>query len=167
LNGNSVSLIIWALMHLLEDPPLLATAREEAVAAYTTDENGARCIDMKKLATMPILQAVFAETLRLHVNLAVAREVYNPIVLEGYEIPKGAYLHGYTGLAHFDDEVWAKDGHPASEFWASRHLVEVVVDKTDEAGAVRKTSEFSLADKAGSYFPFGTRKHAPKRGRGY
>ncbi|KAK1751298.1 cytochrome P450 [Echria macrotheca] len=148
LNGNSIPMVTWSLMHLLQDPELLAAAREEAVQVYSTDGNGSRDIDIVKLGKMPILQAVFAETLRLHTEVTIAREVWNPVVVEGYKIPKGAFIHGYAGLAHYDEEVWGKDGHPADEFWAGRHLVEVEKDG-------KKRLEFSSADRAGNYFPFG------------
>lgn len=45
------------------------------------------------------------------------------------------------------------DEHPASEFWAERHVKRT--EKSDESGGVVVESRFSLASRSNALFPFG------------
>lgn len=141
-------------MHLLQDPPLLAAARKEATETVQVDPaSGVRTINLAKLLSMPLLQAIFAETLRLHVAVTLSREIHNPVVFEGHTIPRGAYIQAFTGISHVEEETWGRQGHPASDFWPGRHLVTTTT--RDANGEVCTKQEFSLAGKTGAYFPFG------------
>lgn len=43
--------------------------------------------------------------------------------------------------------------HPASEFWAHRHVQEV--ETVDRSGQIHTRLEFSMAGREGYFFPFG------------
>ncbi|KAK3370750.1 hypothetical protein B0T24DRAFT_705186 [Lasiosphaeria ovina] len=92
----------------------LDAAREEAMQALVTDA--------AKLVTLPLLQSIYVETLRLHFSMAITRKTKAAIVLERHQIPKGSFVQALTPISHFDDTVWAKDGRPATEFWVGRYL---------------------------------------------
>lgn len=151
LLANTVSVVTWAVMHLLQNPNLLARAREEAKRALVFDDEQYR-VDRAKLMGMPLLQAIFAETLRLHVIFPVMREVMEPVEFAGYKIAKGSYIQGAGGIEHFDDASWAKDGHGADEFWPERFLVHA------EGG--NEVPVFSTEGKNGKFFPFGKSKQS-------
>ncbi|KAM7212118.1 Cytochrome P450, partial [Rhypophila decipiens] len=146
LNSNIIPAATWMLMHIVADNSLLSAVREEALQAAST---GARSIDRTKLVSLPLLQSVYIEVLLLRVSFVLMREVTNPngIDLNGNKIPWGAFLQGITDLAHFDEQVWASEGHPSGEFWASRHLAWKVV-------AGKKVAEVSMEGRNGSYFPY-------------
>lgn len=135
----------WAMMHLIADPQLYRAVREECLAASTADPTtGRRTFDPQKLLSMPLLQSVYTETLRLHVSINVTREVTQSITLDGYRLTAGASIQAPSQIGQYNEAVWGSERHPASQFWAGRHL------KHDGGKA-----EFSMAGRTSSFFPFG------------
>lgn len=144
-NANSVPMSTWAMMELIADPELYRAVREECLAASTADPvTGKRTFDPQKLLGMPLLQSVFIETLRLHVSINVTRQVTQPITLDGYVLSPGSLIQAPSQIGQYDEAVWGSAGHPASEFWAGRHL------KHDNG-----KPEFTMAGRTSSFFPFG------------
>ena len=133
------------MMELAQDPELLKAVREEVETAYVTDHTtGRRALDLQKTIGLPLLQSIYTETLRLHMSINVARMVLEPIEIEGYELGAGTLLQAPTTIAHTEEDIWSVDGHPASQFWARRHLKEV-----------DGTQQFATAGRPSSFFPFG------------
>ncbi|KAH8203207.1 hypothetical protein TruAng_002612 [Truncatella angustata] len=152
-NSNSIPVAIWALSYLVQDPDLFQEVRKEVRDAETTDlSTGERTIDVGKLITAPLLQAVFSETLRLHMSFNVLREVKDSVSMDGHTLHKGVLLQAPMQVAHYDD-LWAVDGHPANEFWPGRHIK--YKDETDETGSISRVKTFSLGGRPSHYFPFG------------
>ena len=146
---------MWMIVELAKDPTLLEAVREEVATTYVTDpETGKRTFDIQKLAILPLLQSVFTETLRLRMNFNIIRQVNEPFDVDGYTLKKGAMLQAPMMVAHYDEAVWGNAGHPASEFWAERHIK--YVDETDDSGNVCRKRTFAMAGRPSSYFPFGT-----------
>ena len=141
LQSNTVPIATWVLVHLLQRRDIYEAARKEARQALTADGG----IDCQKLVAMPLLQALFVETLRLHVIFPLLREATEDVEFEGYRIPKGSYVQGAGGIEHFEEATWTKDGHGPLEFWPERHLIE-----GENGEAV-----FSMAGKTAKFFPFG------------
>lgn len=142
------------LFHIAEDPSLFQAVREEATQAIKVDlTTGARSIDLAKLLALPLIQSVYLEALRVYVSVTVTRETVNPIVLQGHKVPKGAFVQGMTGISHMEDEVWARDGHPASEFWAARHIA--YKKRKSETGETKLVPEVSMEGRANAFFPYG------------
>ena len=75
---------------------------------------------------LPILKAVYSETLRLYVQAYVMRYTdHEDVQLDGWLIPKCSTIMVATGLAHRNPRVWntgENDAHPVDEFWADRFL---------------------------------------------
>ncbi|RYP42015.1 hypothetical protein DL768_010408 [Monosporascus sp. mg162] len=152
-NSNSIPIAIWTLVYLVRDPALYQEVRQEVHEAETTDPStGQRTIDVGKLMVAPVLQAVFSETLRLHMSFNVLREVKDSVTMNGHVLHTGALLQAPMQVAHYD-ESWAADGHPVDEFWPGRHIK--YVEGTDEAGNISRQKTFSLGGRPSSYFPFG------------
>lgn len=133
-------------MEIIKDPSLLKAVRDEVATVTTTDpETGKPTIDSQKVVALPLLQSIFTETLRLRINFNIIRDVKQPITLDGHTIPQGSLLQAPMQVAHYNEAIWAADGHPAADFWAERHI------KTGDGG--RRV--YSMAGSSTSYFPFG------------
>lgn len=146
---------MWMILELAKDPDLWQSIRAEVATCQITDpETGATTLDTDKLVTLPLLQSVFTEVLRMHMNFNVIRHTKEPIDVDGIVIAKGSMLQAPMVVAHYDENVWGAAGHPSSEFWAGRHLRHT--EKRDESGNVRHEVEYAMAGRPSSFFPFGT-----------
>ncbi|CDM29517.1 hypothetical protein DTO013E5_5153 [Penicillium roqueforti] len=155
LNGNTVPVTTWAMIELIKDRTLFEAVRTEAMEAYITDTNtGAKRIDAQKLINLPLLQSLYIEIMRLHVSFNVTRKVMQPIQVDGYMIEKGALLQTCSQIAHYEDAVWATSEHPASEFWAWRH-VQYVDSRDDSTGETTRQAQFAMKGRPSSFFPYG------------
>ncbi|KAK4173622.1 putative cytochrome P450 E-class, group IV [Triangularia setosa] len=153
-NGNSIPVTIWCLMEIVKDRDLLEAVREEAMTTYDTDsDTGARSIVLQKLLVLPLLQSIYVEAMRLHVSMNVTREATAPFDLGGYRLEKGSLIQACTEISHLDEEVWGDKEHPASEFWAARHVK--YTEETDKSGKVKRVPQFSMAGRQNDWFPYG------------
>lgn len=145
---------MWMIIELAKDTSLFQAVRQELATAYATEpETGTRSIDTRKLVTLPLLQSVFTETLRLHMNFNIIRNVKEPVTMDGVNIGKGSMFQAPMLVAHYDEAVWGVAGHPASEFWAERHLR--YTEDRDGFGHVNRERHFAMAGRPTSFFPFG------------
>ncbi|KAI1373127.1 cytochrome P450 [Hypoxylon crocopeplum] len=149
LNTNTIPVCTWALMEVIKDPDLFQATREEvsrALVVYPT--TGKRMLDTQKLASLPLIQSIYTESLRLHMSLNVTRTAKEDFTVAGFTLPKGCTIQAPTQISHCEEAVWGTPDHPASEFWAHRH---VKTSGTTDA----KRGEFSMAGRTGSFFPYG------------
>ncbi|GKT94837.1 cytochrome P450 family protein [Colletotrichum tofieldiae] len=155
INANTIPVTTWALMEALQDPKLFEAVREEALQTMTRDPTtGERCFDTAKLVSMPLMQSIYIECMRLHVSIAITREVAETTKLQGYRLEKGSMIQAPTNLMHLDEQIWGQEGHPASEFWAERHIKHV--KKVDEdTGFVTTERQFVMGAKPSEFFPYG------------
>ncbi|KAK1997997.1 cytochrome P450 [Colletotrichum falcatum] len=155
INANTIPVTTWALMEALRDPTLLEALRSEALQAIIKNPTtGERSFDTAKLVSMPLMQSVYTECMRLHISIAITREVSQPTKLHGYRLGKGSIVQALTNLMHFDEQIWSQEGHPASEFWAERHIKKV--KKVDErTGSVTTERQFVMGAKPSEFFPYG------------
>ncbi|KAI1100576.1 putative cytochrome P450 [Jackrogersella minutella] len=153
-NSNSVPTATWMLMELFKDPSLFQAVREEvATAEVAHSEMHTGKLDVDKLVTLPLLQSIFTETLRLRMSLNIIRTLEDPISLDGIEIAKGSMLQAPTMAAHYDEVTWGRPGHPACQFWAERHLK--YVEERDQTGQVYRKRTFNTSSRPTTFFPFG------------
>ncbi|KAK0650000.1 cytochrome P450 [Cercophora newfieldiana] len=155
VNGNTTPVAGWMLMETIQRPELLDRIREEVMGTYVTDpKTGERLIDVQKLLALPLLQSVYTESMRLHVSMNVTREVVGPMSLEGHKLEIGALLQAPTEISHREESVWGVPGHPASEFWAERHIK--YVERVDEKdGTVKLEPQFDMTGRQNDFFPYG------------
>ncbi|KAI1169504.1 putative cytochrome P450 [Nemania sp. FL0916] len=145
LTTNSIPTTTWMLMEIISDPSLLKAVRAEIEAAKMTNTvTGNAILDSQKLGSLPLLQSIWTETLRLRVNFNVTRDVKEAIVIDGHTIPAGSMIQAPMMVSHYN-ETWGTTEHPASEFWAERHI------KYDSAG----NRTYAMAGRNTSFFPFG------------
>ena len=151
---------MWVILEIAQDPSLLQAVREEVATAYVTDpETGSRTVDVEKVVTLPLLQSILTETLRLRMNFNLMRNVNEHITMDGFTLRKGSMLQAPMLVAHHDEAAWGSVGHPASEFWAERHIK--YKEERDEAGNVTQKRVFAMAGRPSSYFPFGMFSRGP------
>ncbi|RYP60190.1 hypothetical protein DL771_010600 [Monosporascus sp. 5C6A] len=154
LNTNTIPVCAWALMEVIRDPKLFQATREEALQALVTDPvSGKRTLNTQKLASLPLIQSIYIESLRLHMSINVTRTAMEEFTMASYTLPKGCTIQAPTQISHYEEAVWGTLEHPASEFWASRHV------KSSRVGNAKgeniETREFSLGGRTGSFFPYG------------
>lgn len=148
------------MFEVAKDLSLLQALREEVNTAYVTDpKTGSRTLNLQKFAALPLLTSVYSETLRLSMSFNVVRNVSQTFTLDGYEIPKGALAQAPTLVAHYDEDVWGMEAHPASEFWAERHIK--YTEEKDGSGNISRKRVFDMGGRSGSYFPYGMLSSAP------
>ncbi|KAL2173171.1 cytochrome P450 [Thermothelomyces heterothallicus CBS 202.75] len=153
-NSNVIPTTAWLVMEVARDPELLRALREEVEMAFATDgATGRRTLDPQKVAALPLLASAYTETLRLRMNFNVVRNVRQSFTMAGYTIRGGSLLQVPTLVAHYDEDVWGAESHPASEFWAGRHIK--YTDEPDAEGRVTRKRVFAMAGRTGSYFPYG------------
>ncbi|KAK3317496.1 putative cytochrome P450 [Cercophora scortea] len=156
MTSNTIPIVMWMMIEITRDPSLLCAVRDEVAQAYISQpgkDAASRTLDLDKLSTMPFLQSVFAEVLRLHMNFNLMRNVNEPIAVEGFTLPRGSMLQAPMKVAHYDETVWGAPGHAAAQFWAERHIK--YEETADADGSVRKVPVFAMAGRPSSFFPFG------------
>lgn len=153
MNVNIVPTCAWAVIEMARDPELLRAIRTEAETAYTTDaRTGQRVLDLRRVVALPVLQSFYTEILRMHVSINISRTLTQPVAVAGYTLPTGSIVQAPTWIAHYADAVWAVDGHPASEFWAWRHVTYV-----DDKESGKPIPRFEMRGCPTDFFPFGER----------
>lgn len=148
------------MFEVAKDPSLLQALRKELDTAYVTDPiTGSRTLNLQKFAALPLLTSVYTETLPLSMSFNVVRNVSQTFTLDGYNIPKGALAQAPTLVAHYDENVWGFEGHPASEFWAERHIK--YTEEKVGSGNISRKRVFDMGGRSGSYFPYNIFTSAP------
>ncbi|KAI1270024.1 putative cytochrome P450 [Xylariaceae sp. FL1019] len=143
LTSNSIPTAMWMLMEIIRDPSLHREVRDEIAAISTTDPvTGNAVLDSQKIASLPLLQSIWTEVLRLHISFNITRDVKEPLSIGGHTIAKGSMIQAPMMVAHYD-ETWGTNGHPASEFWAERHI------KYSDGNRTYAMSGYN------TYYPFG------------
>lgn len=143
----------WALSELLQDTALLAAIRVEVDTA-AKKETGE--LDPEQVVRLPLLQALYTEAMRLHISFSVTREIRRgPVEISaGIWAETGAVVQTLSTVAHLDEQVWGVEGHPASKFWAWRHIQ---VDKVrdEQTGEMVPKMRFAMRGRPTSFFPYG------------
>ena len=130
--SNMITSVFWSVVELAQDPHLLSKIRVEiADSASVSSDDGnpskSLALDVKKLATQPLFQCVFAEVLRLYayvflVNTSEQRD----FSFRGWMIPRDQMVAISSHTAHMDPNVWntgPTGNHPLRTFWAERFLI--------------------------------------------
>jgi hypothetical protein len=150
LLSNATPTVGWIMMHLLDpngDATLLSRVVKEVETARMEDGT----LDVPKLISLPLLQSIFQEILRLYSDTLVSR-----LVLEDLSLPiegrgkvlvsKGSLVMAPTWLGHRDTQAWNQEDHPSDTFYAERFI-------TTDAESGKQT--FSMNGTLGKLFPFG------------
>ncbi|KAI4155070.1 MAG: hypothetical protein LQ340_001249 [Diploschistes diacapsis] len=130
--SNSIPLTGWILSTLLEDPSLLVELRDELSTAVTSESDamlnltepaGTATFDMARLNSLPLLNSIYHECLRLRTSVTVTRRLTADIKIGGYTLRKGNFVMAPSYLAHNDSIAWDDgNGHSAQSFLAKRFV---------------------------------------------
>ena len=158
------------LAEVLRDPSLLAKVQQRVEAHQTNNEKGQLNFDWTALCADPLLQSIYAETMRLRVASFLFRSPdRKPFQLGRWLIPTDGVMliSGYN--AQMDKEIWEKDGaRPVEEFWAERFLEHCPQpERSAETGPPAgigndsvelydlQCAKFSLENRATAWLPYG------------
>ncbi|PYH75488.1 cytochrome P450 [Aspergillus uvarum CBS 121591] len=152
--NNSIITSFWTAVETFRDSHLLAQVRQEAAACRIDDPaaggpNQPPQFDMEKLLQQPVLQAIYAETLRLRISgYFVRHHSHGDIHIDGWRIPNNHLILTSPMHAHMDPTIWAAE-RPVDEFWPGRFL------KPGGGGW-----EFTTERAQGAWIPYGGGYHA-------
>jgi cytochrome P450 len=93
------------IMEIIKDAHLHEIVKREISKSVTTDGPSKGEIDPRRLSSMPVIQSIFAEILRLHTSFLITRSATDTVEVGGYTIPKGSIIQAPTDVAHFDEEI--------------------------------------------------------------
>ena len=145
--GNSIPASFWLLAEVIRDPDLLSRVRETIAKHKLATPPGTLDFDYTSLCNEPLLQSIYAETLRLHVAIFILRASdRRDVELRGWRVPRGEPILVSGFGEQMDPSQWERSDHPegkpVGEFWAERFL--------------REDGGFSLKGRAGtSWLPYG------------
>jgi cytochrome P450 len=177
-NSNSAPAASWFLFEILQDPELmsqiktqLSAAKTEATKAVKEEQVQPIAIDAASLLADPLLQSVYAETLRLRVAVLVVREAArSDFSFCGWNIKKNEVLTVSTRTEAMDENIWstgtAREPRPLQEFWARRFIVDPADQssgplktqkrvKKDSSGDAAGEPYYSMDGLSGSWIPYG------------
>ena len=139
------------LAETLRDPQLLIRIRSAIEKNRIESPHGTLDFDWTNLCNEPLLQSVYAETLRLHVAIFVLRSSdRSDVDIRGWRIPRDApiLVSGYN--AQMAPEDWTPSDNPhtkaVTDFWAERFL---------QDSRLEGNSAFGLKDRASIWLPYG------------
>ena len=166
------------LAEIIQDPALFITVRaivDGCRRKLTSDEID---FDFEKLFNDPLLQSIYAETLRLRVAVFLMRSPdHNDLDLKGWRLPKNSPILVSSYHAQMNEEAWGPNAgqqhHPLEEFWAQRFLKSPTYlpnmssrkgrssEASRDSGMVSHEStdtphlQFSLEERTGHWLPYG------------
>lgn len=158
---NSVTAASWAIFEVYRDPELLAGVRTEVDDCMLVPSNGRIRFDTDRLFRKPLLQAVYAETLRLRMHFYIIRMADRvDMNIRNWIIPRQKVIVTPTTVAHMDSEAWNtgfNNAHPVDEFWVGRFLKypSESADNTAQGHNTKPSPIFSTKGLEGSWIPYG------------
>ncbi|GAP92700.1 putative NACHT and Ankyrin domain protein [Rosellinia necatrix] len=158
---NAVTATSWSIFDIYRDPELLASLRAEVDTCKLKNEGVDSLVrfDIDRLLRLPVLQAVYAETLRLRMHFYIIRMPDRiDLNIQDWVIPRKKVIVTPTTVAHMDAEVWCtgeKNEHPVDKFWAGRFLKCSSKDTKDISQAHNPAPTFSTREVEGSWIPYG------------
>ncbi|OTB09271.1 hypothetical protein M426DRAFT_7286 [Hypoxylon sp. CI-4A] len=154
-NTNAIISSFWITLEVFRDAALLRAVREEVQSCIDARPDSEVPFNIAKLLQQPLLQAVFAENLRLRVHgFLIRRLALGDIRINNWTFQRNHWCIASSTPASMDPDFWCtgeNSGHPINEFWPGRFL-----RKDPET----KELSFSLAGTQGSWVPFGGGPHA-------
>lgn len=155
LTSNAVRASFWFLFETLKSEELFKDAIQEVSGALSTSDHPPR-FDKRKLLQQPLLQSIYAETLRKYVSVMMVRKTRQPSNLAGYTIPAGKKVVVCNYTEHMNEALWQSESntsHPSSsrpltQFWGRRFLT--------SAPDAPETPVFVAENIGRKWIPFGS-----------
>lgn len=138
---NAIPSIGWMLMHILSPtnpPELFECVMDELKSAQRADGS----INVPILASLPLLNSIFHEVLRVYIDLLIVRQVDADAMIGSHIVHRNEMIMAPSWLSHHNPDHFAKP----DAFDPARFLVE-----DPETGKMK----FSTSGLNGKFFPFG------------
>lgn len=154
------------IAEVLRDSSLLSRVQVIVEGCRLDTPAGTLQFDLVKLCNDPLLQSIYAETLRLRVATFLVRSpAHGEFKIENFRIPKNGLMVIAGFAAQQDKDVWeVNDGHPVQEFWSERfleysndasHTAKDGNEKILITEPKSRPSRFSLEGKSRIFMPYG------------
>ena len=188
-NTNTIPSVTWFVYEICRNPSLMARVREEINACRIvtdsfpeSEQEQDRSFDINALSNQPLLQSIYAETLRLRVALIITRTPEQDFRIGEWLFPSSTTIALSSRTGAMNPNVWnagtPEDPHPLDTFWADRFLkyeneptsgplrrdtstVKEIfghsntIDEDDRRGKFARKPYFSMEGVAGGWIPFG------------
>ena len=180
-NTNAIPSLTWFIFEICRDPDLLARVEKEIGACrISSTETHEASLDINKLCSQPLLQSIYAETLRLRVALFVTRTPeHEDFNLGEWKLPAKTAIALSSRTAAMNPSIWNagtfENPKPLHTFWADRFLIypndpssgplrkdladEKILPRHGRSTTVETLSEtestFSMDGVAGGWIPYG------------
>ncbi|TGJ86045.1 hypothetical protein E0Z10_g2699 [Xylaria hypoxylon] len=158
---NSVNTTSWAIFDIYRDPDLLASVRAEVDTCTLESVDDRIRFDTNRLFRLPVLQAVYAETLRLRMHFYIVRMTDRAAMdIRGWIIPKRKVIVTPTTVAHMDAKAWytgQNNEHSVDKFWVGRFLqyAPEITRGDTQLHNFASPPIFSTKGLEGSWIPYG------------
>lgn len=130
--------MMWVILHIHKNPTLRSSIRAEFEDAGL--QKHIREDEVKTLITLPRLQGVYAECLRLYDQGFLPRQTTREIQVNGWKFPKNSTIIVSTDVAQLDKKAWnsgLNNEYPVEQFWAERFLL---LPNDPDSGPINKSS---------------------------
>ncbi|KAH6693551.1 cytochrome P450 [Plectosphaerella plurivora] len=172
--ANATPAFGWMILETLQRPGLLERVRAE-IAPFVTfpPDGGTPDIDIEGLCQQPLIQSIYAEVLRVHVSMILARlPQKHGFSIGGWQLAKDDLIMASSYQTARAASVWnpgtPEKPHPLDDFWAERFIVDpndpssgpvlphLRPDESRVDQAEKPTRPyFSMDGTAGSWLPYG------------
>ena len=126
-NTNAILAAFWANLEIFRDSALLSQIRHDLPSSLDSPAQSSFHFNIDKLVRQPLLQSVYAETLRLRVHVYMTRcPERKSLEINGWTFPKDKVVLVSSTPAHLDESAWncGRNGSkPLHQFWAERFLI--------------------------------------------
>lgn len=158
----------------MRSPDLTANAAREISSVVTTPETSKSThtapprFDIKCLVRLPLLQSLFAETLRMYVSVMIVRTARQGCKLGDWAVQKDQKVMMCNYAQHMDEKLWNPDGsstHALDVFWGRRFLSGSETGKPNSSSvgqmdvpvdqSAPNTPQFAGQGLGAKFFPFG------------
>lgn len=171
-NFNAVSAATLAAYHIFSDSSLLLRIRAE-LSEHFDSPSSLEDSDPKRLHQLPLLSGVYAEVLRLYVEVFfMASSPHDDVLLGRWILPRRCTGIVSTSISHRDTDFWNTKGelHPLNTFWAERFILDphdptsgpirpdrrpIVGKRAANEGSGSRKLSCSTSGLRGSWIPYG------------
>lgn len=149
LNSNAIPATGWMLFHIL-DPTADKTLQPRVMMELERAREVDGTLNIPILVTLPLMQSIYHEVLRLYVDVLVTRELKHDLILplddgkNQVKFNKDSVIMAPSWIGHRDPSFWSSP--PSSVFYPERFL-----NVDQETGK----ETFTTVGTAGKFFPFG------------
>lgn len=158
----------WTFWEILRDPQLFSRVHAEVNECVLDSSTSSNVdFDLMKLCNQPLLQSVYAETLRLRTAVYIIRKPeFQDVQIGKYTVLKDKMIVISSHMAHMDKRNFStgtQESHPIERFWADRFLTyprtteptDRGTDTSREPDTAPQRPKFSLNGMAGAWIPYG------------